>query len=107
MKLTSFWVIEAFSRALATALLASVCCEWPGGTMVARLRGSPSWKFAVATALEATHTGLEVYLRATSAEQMIAAAAPSLTGQISYRRSGQLTGFDLSTSSTEKSCRKR
>ncbi len=67
----------------------------------------PSLKAAVATVLDAIHTGFVVRLRATSAEHNTTAAAPSLTGQISYRRSGQLTTRDLSTSSTVNCWRKR
>jgi hypothetical protein len=48
----------------------------------------PSSKRAVAIALAATHTGFVVRFRAKSAEQMTTAAAPSLTAQISKRRSG-------------------
>jgi hypothetical protein len=48
----------------------------------------PSSKCAVATVLAATHTGFVVRCLAKSAEQITTAAAPSLTGQISKRRSG-------------------
>ena len=56
--------------------------------MPASPRGRPSSKRMVATALPATQTGFDVSCLAFSAEQMTAAAAPSLTGQISNSLSG-------------------
>ena len=66
-----------------TAMAASLCCVGPAGTTPPSPLGIPSSKRAVATVLAATQTGLVVRFRASSAEQITAAAAPSLTGQIS------------------------
>ena len=79
----------------------------PRGAGAASPGGKVYSKVIVATVLDATHTGLLVNSAAFCFEQMIAAAAPFDTGQISNSRSGLLTYGEASTSSSVTSFWKR
>ena len=95
------WLTPAFSRALLTAIVASLqngaeSEDKPESSGI-RIFESPNWP--VATTLAALQTGFFIFCLATCDEQRIAAAAPSLTAQISNCLSGELIIGEASTSS--------